>query len=239
MTPLLYAVVAALATVLGGWLVTRFLPPGHRAATALLAFGAGFMLALALLGTMPVVFRTDGRAALFVVAGYLAVHLAEQVVPVHRHGAGATRHLTRSAGLAALLGLGLHAFFDGVVIASGFEASTRLGLLMFVAVLLHKLPDGASVAGVVLAVGESRARALGAAAVLGLATVLGVVLTDQALALERHGLALSAGVTLYVAATNLVPEVHHRREPLDAIAFLAGFGAFALAERLLALAAAG
>ena len=98
--------------------------------------------------------------------------------------------------------------------------SGRLGVLLFLAVLLHKLPEGVTIASVMVAGGQSRGRAVGAAAVLGGATVLGVLLTEQMAPLARHGLALSAGVTLYVAASNLVPEFQAKRGWLTALAFL-------------------
>jgi ZIP family zinc transporter/zinc and cadmium transporter len=120
-----------------------------------------------------------------------------------------------------------------VAIASGFLVSARLGVLMFLAVLVHKLPEGVTIASVMLAGGQSRARAIGAAAVLGLATILGVLLTDVVEPLTRHGLALSAGVTVYVAASNLVPEFQAKRGWLTALAFFGGAVGFFLAERLL------
>ena len=55
-----------------------------------------------------------------------------------------------------LLGLAIHTFFDGVAIASGFLVSTWLGVVIFLAVFLHKLPEGFTVASVVLASGQGR-----------------------------------------------------------------------------------
>ena len=99
----------------------------------------------------------------------------------------------------------MHTFFDGVAIAAGFMASGRLGLLLALSVLLHKLPEGVTVASLMVAGGHRRRAALAAAAVVGLATVLGVVLTESVAPLARHGLALAAGVTLYVAASGWYP----------------------------------
>ena len=64
-------------------------------------------------------------------------------------------------------------------------------------------------------------------------TVLGVVLTEQVAPLARHGLAISAGVTLYVAASNLVPEFQAKRGGLTAFSFFGGALAFFVVERLL------
>jgi len=85
-----------------------------------------------------------------------------------------------------------------------------------------------------LTFGAPVARAIGAAAVLGLATILGVLLTTEVAPLARHGLALSGGVTLYVAASNLVPEFQAKRGWITAAAFFGGAVAFFVTERLLA-----
>ncbi len=218
---------------MGALAVVRSLRRELNVIEACLAFGAGFMLSVAVLGVLPEVMADGPGAAIYVLAGYLAVHLAQHVFTPHFHFGVETHRLTRSAGVSALLGLTLHTFFDGVAIASGFLVSGRLGILLFLAVLLHKLPEGVTIASVTLAGGGSRRGALGAAGVLGAATVLGVLVTEYVEPLARHGLALSAGVTLYVAASNLVPEFQAKRGWLTALAFFGGAVGFYLTEQLL------
>jgi len=233
MSPLGFAVAAALGKVVGALAVVRGERRSLRFIDACLAFGAGFMLAVAMLGVLPEVLRQSPGGAIYVLAGYLAVHLAQHVLTPHFHFGEETHRVSAAAGISALLGLTLHTFFDGVAIASGFLVSGRLGVLLFLAVLLHKLPEGVTIASVMVAGGQGRQRAIGAAAVLGVATVLGVLLTEQVAPLAQHGLAISAGVTLYVAASNLVPEFQAKRGGLTAAAFFGGALAFFLAERLL------
>jgi zinc transporter ZupT len=233
-SPFAFAVAAAAGNVVGALVVVRHLRRGLRAIDACLGFGAGFMLAVTVLGVLPQVLKGTSNAALYVLAGYLAVHLAQHVFTPHFHFGEETHHLSPSAGWSALLGLTLHTFFDGVAIASGFLVSSSLGTLLFLAVLLHKLPEGVTIASVIVAGGQSRAQAVGGAAVLGGATILGVLLTDSLQPLAQHGLALSAGVTLYVAASNLVPEFQAKRGWLTALAFFGGAVGFFVTERLLA-----
>lgn len=233
MNPIGFAVAAALGNVVGALAVVRHERRSLQFIDACLAFGAGFMLAVALLGVLPEVLRDSAGAALFVLIGYLAVHLAQHVVTPHFHFGEETHRVSRSAGISALLGLTLHTFFDGVAIASGFLVSGQLGILLFLAVLLHKLPEGVTIASVMVAGGQSRGRAIGGAVALGAATVLGVILTERMAPLARHGLAISAGVTLYVAASNLVPEFQAKRGGFTAMAFFGGALAFFVAERLL------
>jgi zinc and cadmium transporter len=231
--PIGFAVAAALGNVVGALAVVRHERRSLQFIDACLAFGAGFMLAVALLGVMPEVLRDSAGAAIYVLLGYLAVHLAQHVVTPHFHFGEETHRVSRSAGISALLGLTLHTFFDGVAIASGFLVSGQLGVLLFLAVLLHKLPEGVTIASVMVAGGQSRGRAIGGAVALGAATVLGVILTERMAPLARHGLAISAGVTLYVAASNLVPEFQAKRGGYTALAFFGGALAFFIAERLL------
>jgi ZIP family zinc transporter/zinc and cadmium transporter len=226
-------VAAALGNVLGAVAVVRHLRRGLRFIDACLAFGAGFMIAVTMLGVLPEVLRESSDAALYVLAGYIAVHLAQHVFTPHFHFGEETHRVSAAAGNSALLGLMLHTFFDGVAIASGFLISDQLGILLFLAVLLHKLPEGVTIASVMVAGGGSRVHAVGAAAVLGGATLLGVLLTEHIQPLALHGLALSAGVTLYVAASNLVPEFQAKRGWLSALAFLGGAMGFFLTELLL------
>ena len=234
MSPLAFAVAAALGNVVGALAVVRHLRRGLRLIDGCLAFGAGFMMAVATLGMLPVVVAGSSNAAIFVLLGYFAVHLAQHVLTSHFHFGEETHRLSPSAGLSALFGLTLHTFFDGVAIASGFLVSEQLGLLLFLAVLIHKLPEGVTIASVMVAGGQSRREALGAAAILGGATILGVLLTEHIAALSRHGLAISAGVTLYVAASNLVPEFQAKRGWITPAAFFGGAAGYFVTERLLA-----
>ncbi len=233
MSPLAFAAAAALGNVVGALAVVRHLRRELRLIDACLAFGAGFMLAVTVLGVLPEVLNDSSSAPFYVLLGYFAVHVAQHVLTPHFHFGEETHRLTPGAGNSALLGLTLHTFFDGVAIASGFLVSGRLGILLFLAVLLHKLPEGVTIASVMIAGGRSQGRAVGAAAVLGGATVLGVLLTEHVATLARHGLALSAGVTLYVAASNLVPEFQSKRSWLSALAFVGGAVGFFLTELLL------
>jgi zinc and cadmium transporter len=231
--PLLYALTAAAANLIGAVVVVRGLRRGLRLIESFLAFGAGFMLAVAILGMLPEAFERSADAAFYVLGGYLAVHLAQHVLTPHFHFGEETHRVSAAAGISALVGLSLHTFFDGVAIASGFLVSSRLGVLLFLAVFLHKLPEGVTIASLMLAGGQGARRALGAAMALGAATILGVVLTEVAAPLARHGLALSAGVTLYVAASNLVPEFQARRGWTSALAFFGGAAGFFAVQAVL------
>ncbi len=232
---LLYALAAAGANLAGGLLITAARPRSAEAQRMLIAFGAGFMLATAFVGMLPEALEGHG-GALAVLIGYLLVHLTQHVVTPHFHFGEETHHhemVGRWVGITALVGLLLHTFFDGVAIASAFGVGAWLGMLVFVAILLHKIPEGITVASIMLASGNSRRRAIGGVALLGASTILGVLLTSYIAVLADYGLALSAGVTLYVAASNLIPEVQGGRSWKLALAVFGGAGLYLLASHLV------
>lgn len=230
----MYALVAALGNVVGALAVTRRAALELRVIEHLLGFGAGFMLSVAIIELLPEAFsRSGGLAPALVLSGYLAVHLTQHTVTPHFHFGEETHTITPIAGTSALVGLLLHTFFDGVAIASAFLVRPQLGLLVFIAILLHKLPEGVTISSIMMAGGRTRGRAVGAAALLGIATLLGVVVTDYVAFLIQHGLAIAAGVTIYVAASNLVPELQGKRGWTLQAAFFAGAVVFFFTKTVL------
>jgi zinc and cadmium transporter len=231
----LLGITAAAANVIGGWMIVRR-RWSHLYLRYFIALGAGFMLATALVemipeslklrtGAAPHFFRDTNPVFVFVLAGYFVVHFFEHTIAPHFHFGEETHHEEISgahASYTALLGLVIHTFFDGVAIASAFLVSTWLGSVVFVAIFLHKLPEGFTVASLMLASGQSRAAALTSSAILGGATLAGVGLMVVLRGEVADALPFSAGVTLYVAASDLIPEVN--REPNFAMAVLVFLG---------------
>lgn len=222
---LLLGLTAATANVLGGYFIVRR-DWSRQYLKYFLALGAGFMLAAAFLEVIPESIRLAGDGAmLLVLIGYFVVHLFEHTLAPHFHF-GEETHVQemapQHAGITALLGLVIHTFFDGVAIASGFLVSNWLGGVIFLAIFLHKLPEGFTVSSLMLASGQSRRVALLASVLLGAATLAGVLLMALLRGQVNYMLPLSGGVTLYVAASDLVPEVN--REPGIRMALLVFLG---------------
>jgi zinc and cadmium transporter len=235
---LLYALVAAAGNVLGALAVTRRAVRELRVIELLVAFGAGFMLSVAIVELLPAALSRSGAVApALVLVGYLAVHLTQHTLTPHFHFGEETHPVSSVAGTSALVGLLLHTFFDGVAIASAFLVRPELGMMVFVAIFLHKLPEGVTISSLMLAGGRTGGRAVGAAGLLGLATLVGVLFTEKLGFLVQHGLALSAGVTIYVAASNLVPEFQGKKGWKLPAAFFAGAAIFFVTKLIMDSAA--
>src|SRR5436305_10857662 len=216
--------VAAAGNLVGGYFVVRRDWP-RKYLQYFLALGAGYMLAVAFVEVIPESVRLSGESALLLVLiGYFIVHLFEHTLAPHFHF-GEETHLEEMhhrSYTTILLGLAIHTFFDGVAIAAGFLVSTWLGLVIFVAVFLHKLPEGFTVASVALGSGRGKRNAILGAGLLGAATLFGVLLTSALQGQLKYALPLSGGVTVYVAATDLLPEVN--RQPNWRMALLVFVG---------------
>jgi ZIP family zinc transporter/zinc and cadmium transporter len=228
--------VAAGGNLLGGYFVVRREWP-RKYLQYFLALGAGYMLAVALVEILPESVKLSGQNAFFfVLAGFFLIHLFEHTIAPHFHFGEETHEEEfhkRNARRAVLLGLAIHSFFDGVAIAAGFLISTWLGAVIFVAVFLHKLPEGFTVASMVLASGQSRKSAIRGAAILGGATLLGVALTSVFQEKLQYALPLAGGVTLYVAGTDLLPEVNREPNWRMALLVFAGVAILLILQRLV------
>jgi ZIP family zinc transporter/zinc and cadmium transporter len=233
---LILGTIAALADVAGGLVLVRA-KGVERYLRYFVALGAGFLMAVALLEMAPESFRMSSRMGpILLMAGYCVVHLLEHTISAHFHYGEETHRgelVTRRTGNAVLVGLSVHALFDGVAIGSGFVVSNSLGWLIFLAIFLHKAPEGFTMASVMLASGRSRTTALYSAVGLAAATLLGVSVIEVVPAWLSYGLPISAGVAIYVGATDLVPEVNREPGIRMALVFFAGVAAFLLLRALL------
>jgi zinc and cadmium transporter len=233
-TEVTYGISAAVANIIGALAVTSGARWSVRAFDRILAFAAGFILSVAFMDLIPEAMSRGGRkAALAALIAYLAVHLTQHTIGRHFHFGEETHEVSPLVSRSALLGLMLHTFVDGVAVASGLLVSPEVGALVFLGVLLHKFPEGLAISSLFMASGSSKGAAILAAGALGAATLLGVVVTDLVSGLQTYGLAISAGVTVYVGASNLVPELQARGGWGTPLSFVAGCGAYFAGSAIL------
>jgi len=253
---LLFGLLAAAANVVGGLVLVKAGAHrwGERSLKYLVALGAGFMLAAIFIEILPETIglwthnsgepsaRAVVPAMTLLLAGYLSIQFFEHTLAPHFHFGPETHpesFMRPSAAYTAVGGLCIHTFFDGVSIASAFLINFKVGVLVFIAIFLHKMPEGFTVASIMLASRRSTQKALIATAVIGAATLAGVIavalLNDRMSNFVGYALPFSAGVTLYVAASDLIPEVNHKEErnPTVSIVVFGGVALFYLLHRLI------
>ena len=152
-----------------------------------MAFGAGFMLAVALVGSGPggVGSRWPGAASMLL--GTASTSPSTHSCPIFTSVKRPTASRRGRAHAALDRSPAPHLLRWGCDRERLCRLERELGLLLFLAVFLHKLPEGVAMASVALASGQGRRRALLAAGALGIATIVGVVLTDTLAPLQAHG----------------------------------------------------
>jgi ZIP family zinc transporter/zinc and cadmium transporter len=229
-----FALAAALANVIGGLIVVS----NKRARKSLryfIALGSGFMLGTVFLEMFPESMALTKAAPMLVLLGYMIVHIFEHTFASHLHFGEETHHdelINPVVGFSAFVGMLVHTFFDGVAIGAGFKLSQSLGVLIFLAVLLHKIPDGFTISSIAITAGRSPRSALMAATLLGASTLLGVLAVQIVGGSVLYALPLSTGSTLYVAATDLMPEVNREKGVKMAFVVFAGMGLFLLVRMI-------
>ena len=227
---LIFAFAAASANVIGGVIVTSH-KWARKSLQYFIALGSGFMLGTVFVEMIPESFALTRSAPALVLLGYFIVHMFEHTFASHLHFGEETHHeelVNPAVQNSALVGMLVHTFFDGVAIGAGFIISPGVGLLIFLAVFLHKIPDGFTISSIVVSSGQSSSRALAAATALGVSTLIGVVVVHVAGEGVNYALPISTGSTLYVAATDLMPEVNREKGVKMAVVVFAGMGLFLL-----------
>ncbi|MFS0726315.1 ZIP family metal transporter [Paenibacillus sp. 1P07SE] len=214
---LVYVFLAAAANVIGGLAFVLKRHWSRSGLNALMALSAGLLISIAILDFIPESLEHDSSSPIFILIGLLAIYFFQQYVAGHFHF-GEETHASqheKSTAIGAMAGMIIHTFFDGLSITASFEVDFRLGITVFIAVILHKIPDGLTISSIIFILSKSRTKAMGAALLLGISTLAGALtafmLADFYLPGEQTvavAIAFSAGVFLYVAATDLLPVVN-------------------------------
>jgi zinc and cadmium transporter len=176
-------------------------------------FGAGLLIGISLLEIIPTAIDLAAeRAMVFVLLGFVGFFLVEKLTLVHQfermEGGSPFRF-----SMATFVALCVHALLDGVVTGLGLGFSEAFGLVIFFAILFHKLPLAVSVASVFLG-NMRRGAAVRRMLIFTLATPVGLILAVLLLrGLPDHVIGsvvgLSAGVFIYLGATDMLPEINH------------------------------
>lgn len=194
---------------------------------AMISAGAGLLLAITLLDLLPHVLEGENHRMMpFVLVGFAVLFAIEAM-------GKAGGDLGSTGVIGVLTGFLLHAFVEGVSLTASLRMDTQVGVSVLFAMLLHKIPDGVTVASLLLAATRSRRMAFWGATSLGIATVVGACSMG---AVERMFppdwspvmLALTTGIFLYVSASHLVPYIQHARRAQLGVYFFGAILAYML-----------
>jgi zinc and cadmium transporter len=238
----LYTVAILLGALAGGALP---LFANVRRSDLLLSFSAGVMLGAAFFHMLPEAVEGAGAAVVpFVLVGFLFLYLLERFVLVHVCAEpGPNRRLSTAGaplsgngaehehhdhphpdgtgcdvhtlGIAAWVGMSAHTLVDGFALGAA-SIQPQLGMLVFVAILAHKIPNSFSLSAILLSEGYSRAKAVSMNAAFALMVPAGAglyVLLREAVHVEKFtslALAASAGTFLHLSLSDILPDLHRR-----------------------------
>lgn len=190
----------------------------------LLALGAGFLIALVFLELIPESFQLTKDHELSVLAmliGFSVLHFFEHTFVEHFHFGEETHshdkehNFPHTSAFGAVGGLTLHSLFDGMAIGSIASVRSELGILIATAIILHKIPEGMTVASIMMIGKKSQKQTRLATLLLGLSTIAGALIAMFAININESVMgfmfAFSAGAALYVGACDLIPEINKTR----------------------------
>lgn len=203
--PLVYALVTSLATLLGG-----FLPQTQLLRRLnfkyLVGFAAGAMISIAFFDLLP---EIDPANFSWIAVGFFAVYLVEKTIMLHACQEEECEH--HSLSWPSLFGIAAESLADGLAIAIGYTVNPALGLSLALAVIAHELPRGFTTTIIMTNAKQTHRAARLALLIDAGFTPIGALI---GLALPQIHfnplLAVTAGIFLYVGASDLLPEVHQR-----------------------------
>ncbi|MDD2657811.1 MAG: ZIP family metal transporter [Candidatus Pacebacteria bacterium] len=221
MNVLIIALAASAATFIGGSFALRFRDKLHL----ILGFSAGAVAGLALFDLLPeaislgMIYHTSATIAFFIAVGFFGYLVLDRLILLHTHEEDSEVPVLSKVegnaprGFFGALTLSTHSFLDGMAIGIGFQASPAVGLIVTAAVLTHDFSDGINTVNLVLKNGGSWRTAFrwlladAAAPLLGAASTLFFTIPESAIGLV---LAVFVGTFLYLSASDLIPDSHHR-----------------------------
>jgi zinc and cadmium transporter len=208
----------------------------------LVSYAVGALLGVALLALLPEALSELPPRSVFgtLLAGILLFFILEKLVLLrHCHTNECVVH--GAAAPLVLIGDGFHNFIDGAIICTAVLTSVPVGVNTAIAVAAHEIPQEVGDVAILLASGYSRGRALLLNIVSGASGIVGALLAFLAVNvvpdIRPYILAISAGSLLYIAMSDLIPDLHRGELDTNAarqvVLIAAGVGTIVLFERLI------
>jgi len=214
----------------------------HKILFCLIGFSAGALIGGAFLHILPECLENNKSSVVFsyLIVGIIAFFLMERYLHWrHCHEEGECK--THAFTYLNLVGDGFHNFIDGMVIAASFIVSIKLGLVTTLAIILHEIPQELGDFAVLIYGGFSKRKALlfnfASALMAIIGAVVGYFIADFSKSFSNFILPFTAGGFIYIATSDLIPELHKendlKRATAAFFAFLVGIVFMALAKNLL------
>ncbi len=225
---LIYGLISAAAigllSIVGIFLLLISIKGFEKMLYYVVGFAAGALIGGAFLHLIPEALQEKSSAVLiFVLFGFSLFFIIEKVLKWrHCHDEKCLRH---TFTYMSLIGDGVHNFIDGLIIAGSFIIDTNFGIITSIVIFLHEVPQEVGDFGVLIYGGFTKAKALLYNLLSALTSLVGVVvgyfLISFASGINNFLLLFAAGGFIYIAASDLVPELHKEiNTKKSAVAFL-------------------
>ncbi len=212
----LIGVAAFISTSLGGLFALRLKDRLHL----ILGFSAGAVIGVAFFDLMPEALdllsknHSSAFGTAIVASGFALYLILDRMIVLHSHQEEDDhQHAQSGRGIWGASTLSFHSFLDGLGIGLAFKVSPTIGVIVAAAVLTHDFSDGINTVNMILKNTNERVRAFQWLMIDAIAPVVGIIATtfitinDEELGML---LALFSGFFLYIGASDLLPESHHR-----------------------------
>ncbi len=218
LVPILLSLIAGSATGIGGLIVVWFGDVSNKKMGFLMGFAGGVMLVVSFLDLYAEAVNelAPWKVTIAFVLGTVFMMLVDLKLPHMEFGQWEEgvkdRHLFNS-GIIIAIGMSIHNFPEGIVVAAGYGHAAELGVLVALMICFHNIPEGIATVSPLIQAGVSKWRAVGLATLGGLMEPLGalfgaVIISSFGVDIIGWGLGFAAGVMTYVTIDELIPIAH-------------------------------
>lgn len=224
---LLSTLLGSIGALIGGFILLSRKKLALKVSHFLASFAAGTLLGTAFLDLLPEASHeaeeSEINIFLWTLIGVVIFFLLERFIHWFHHHKEAHEHNkeTKSTLLLIIIGDTVHNFLDGVVIAATFLVNIPLGIVTTWAVFAHEIPQEIGDFGLMLHKGLSRKMIILvnilSAAVAFTGAIITYLLGNILEAYIPIFLAVTAGFFIYIAASDLIPEIHYEKSKKIAV----------------------
>ena len=219
---IILAAATAVATAAGGAIALRARDRLHL----VLGLSAGLLLGLVAFDLLPEVFEMPSSnllgapaVSVAIVGGFLLLHVYERFFGSHEPAESDYghdhKHSANLAGSVGAIAMGVHVFLDGLALGVAFAIDEKLGIAVFVALLVHAFSDGLNTVSLLIKSGKWSRKAIWLLGVDSVARISGAAI-GASLTISSNltaiYLAAFSGILIYLATSHILPEAHARHE---------------------------